>query len=358
MGGIRPSLALLALLLALPRPALGDDAGSEAERLIRRGIELRKAHDDPGAVPLFQKAYDLIQSPRAAGQLGLAEQALGRWEEAEQHVREALQADGDAWVAKNHATLAGALGVIEGHLGRVEVIGDPEGAEVLVNGRTVGHLPLPEAVAVSAGSVDIELHAPGYESAQRTITVGAAQYQRVVLRLAKAAEPVGAVDTPPAAPAGDASRAPEPTAPPPMPAGKIQARPVTEGRSTARTALDWTVAGLALGSLAVGVTFTFIERKNVSAFDSYKDCANDNGTAVVRGTMIAKPACQPALDDYVLDEKVAVAGYVGAGVFALTWLILQLTGPPPAAPNGERALVLPPCAPSAARVGLACAWTF
>jgi hypothetical protein len=58
--------------------------------LIRRGIELRKAHDDPGAVPYFQKAYDLVHTPRAARQPGLAEQALGRWEDAEQHVREAL----------------------------------------------------------------------------------------------------------------------------------------------------------------------------------------------------------------------------------------------------------------------------
>ncbi len=359
MGGIRPGLALLGLLLlALPRPALADEAGSEAERLIRRGIELRKAHDDPGAVPLFQKAYDLVHSPRAAGQLGLAEQALGRWEEAEQHVREALHADGDAWVAKNHATLADALGLIEGHLARVEVIGGPEGAEVLVNGRTVGHLPLPEAVAVSAGGVDIELQAPGYEPAQRTISVGAGQYQRVVLRLAKSAEPAGAVDTPRVAAAVDAPRAAEPTAPPPVAAGRIQARPVTEGPSTARTALKWTVAGLALGSLAVGVTFTFIQRKNVAAFDSYKDCANDGGTAVIRGTTIAKAACQPALDDYLLDEKVAIAGYVGAGVFALTWLVLQLTEPAPAASTGERALALPPCAPSPGRVGLACAWTF
>ena len=55
-------------------------------RLIRHGIELRKVHDDEGAAREFQKAYDQVHTPRAAGQLGLAEQALGRWEDAERHV--------------------------------------------------------------------------------------------------------------------------------------------------------------------------------------------------------------------------------------------------------------------------------
>ena len=99
-------------------------------------------HDDEGAAREFQKAYDQVHTPRAAGQLGLAEQALGRWEDAERHVGEALHATGDAWVVKNRAILDEALGAIQGHLARVEVIGDPDGADVSVNGRLVGKLPL------------------------------------------------------------------------------------------------------------------------------------------------------------------------------------------------------------------------
>ena len=179
--------AVVAVVAAQPL-AVGAGTSNDADSLIRHGIELRKAHDDEGAAREFQKAYDQVHTPRAAGQLGLAEQALGRWEDAERHVGEALHATGDAWVVKNRAILDEALGAIQGHLARIEVIGDPEGADVSVNGRVVGKLPLQEAVRVSAGEVEVELHAPGYVPMQRTLTIVGGQYQRLVLHLAK--EPV------------------------------------------------------------------------------------------------------------------------------------------------------------------------
>src|SRR6478609_9704495 len=148
MSPRKVAVLILGLGALATRPTRADDRDRESDRLIRHGIELRKALDDEAAALEFQKAYDLIHTPRAAGQLGLAEQALGRWEDAEHHIREAMQASGDPWIVKNQAVLADALGIIQGHLGRVEVMGDPEGADVSVNGRKVGKLPLAEAVPV------------------------------------------------------------------------------------------------------------------------------------------------------------------------------------------------------------------
>lgn len=347
------------LLLGLPRVAAASDPGAEAEQLIRRGIELRKAHEDERALREFQKAYGLTRTPRAAGQLGLAEQAVGRWEEAEQHVREALDAPNDPWVTKYHQSLVDAMGVIQRHLGRVEIIGEPEGAEVSVNGRAVGRLPLADPIAVSAGEVDIEVRAPGYEAGQRTVNIVAGQYQRVVLRLSKTPQPVAANPEPPAiaqvdSPPREPAREPTLVQPTPQPP-----KPAVEDRSTPRTVLKWTAAGLSVAGLAVGVTFTIIQGRNVSAFDASGNCANNNGTAVFKGTNTPMPMCQDALDKSILDTKLAVAGYVGAGVFAATWLILQLTEPSPAAAPSERALARPLCAPVAGRAtGLACALRF
>jgi hypothetical protein len=352
----RLAVAVLAAAVAIALPARADETPREADKLIRHGIELRKAHDDEGALREFQKAYELEHTPRVLGHLGLAEQALGRWEDAERHVREALQSWNDPWVAKNRATLSDALGIIQSHLGRVEVIGDPAGAEVSVNGRTVGKLPLPDAIPVSAGEVDVELRAPGYHRLQRTLTIVAGQYQRVVLRLAKEAPPPLA-----AQPSAVPTVAPPESGPPPapvMPLKKVMAPPVRQGPSAGRAALKWTAAGLAVVGLGVGVAFTIIQAKNVSAFDSYKVCADDNGRAVIAGTTTPAPQCQPALDDYRLDTKLAIAGYVGAGVFALTWLVLQLTDPAATSGAGDEALATPVCAPSGAGLGLACALRF
>ena len=111
--GVALGAAVLAALVAQSRVA-GAETTDDAEKLIRHGIELRKAHDDEGAARAFQQAYDQVHTPRAAGQLGLAEQALGRWEDAERHVGEALRTGGDPWVAKNRATLDEALGIDPG----------------------------------------------------------------------------------------------------------------------------------------------------------------------------------------------------------------------------------------------------
>ena len=76
-------------------------AGDEEDALIRRAIELRKQGNDRGALEELQRAYGIAQSPRAAAQLGFAEQAVGIWLQAEEHVREALGEPGDKWIRKN-----------------------------------------------------------------------------------------------------------------------------------------------------------------------------------------------------------------------------------------------------------------
>ena len=355
--------ALLIAGLDLPR-ANGAGSNDDAEKLIRHGIQLRKTHDDESAAREFQKAYDLVHTPRAAGQLGLAEQALGRWEDAERHVGEALRATDDAWVTKNQTSLAGALGIIQGHLGRIEVTGDPEGAEVSVNGRPAGRLPLADAVAVSAGEVDVDLRAPGYVPAQRTLTIVAGQYQRLVMHLAKEnAGPVGASEQPKpvggeSGGAGGTSVAPG-SAVAPGPIRSVD--PV--GPSAARTVVKWSAAGAAGLGLVVGVVATILHSQNVSAFDNNPaNCGDDNGKAFINGTKPPVPgpaSCQNSLDAYRSDKTWEIVGYVGAGAFAVTWLVLQLTeGSSPSPMSVEHAWAMPLCAPSSAGLGLSCVTRF
>lgn len=325
------------------RSARADDGQAQADKLIRHGIELRRRYDDEAAVREFQKAYDLVHTPRAAAQLGLAEQALGRWEDAERHVDESLHAGSDAWVAKNRATLEEALGTIQAHLGRIEVIGDPAGAEVSVNGRSVGALPIADPIKVSAGQVDVEMHAPGYVAAQRTLTIVGGQYQRVVIHLAKEGPP---------------PEEPKPAANPeasPAPAAPAPAAP-DEAPSSTRLALKWTAAGLAGAGLVTGVVFTILHQQNVSDFNG--SCTVVNGTGA---DLMGRPSssCADKYRTNQTDQKVFIAGYVAAGVFAATWLVLQLTEPSsPAGTTVEHALRGPVCAPAFSGAGLSCAVRF
>lgn len=332
---------VLVLATAIARPAAAEDDASAADKLIHRGVELRRVHDDDGAQREFEKAYQLVHTPHAAGQLGLAEQALGRWEDAELHLSEAIRTAGDPWVAKNRAVLDQALVTIQAHLGRIEVIGDPEGAAVSLNGRAVGKLPLAQPVRVSAGQVDVEMHAVGYLPVQRTVSIVGGQYQRVVIRLAKAeiAEPKATV-----APAATA------TAPEPASGGPA---PVTASSNT-RPILKWTAAGLAGATLVTGVVFTLVHSSAVSSFEKSCRTLNDTGVDLMGQP---SPSCNDKYRTNKHEQYAFIASYAAAGLFTATWLVLQLTEPSAGSP-AEHASRGPACAPSVSGIGVSCALRF
>ncbi|SRR6266540_195171 len=333
-------------------PAFAEDKQGEAEKLIRRGVELRRAHDDDAAAREFQKAYDLAPTPRAAGQLGLAKQALGLWEEAERFLGEALRAPNDAWVGKNKAVLDESMDRIQEHLGRVEVIGDPDGAEVTVNGRRVGKLPLGQAVRVAAGDVDVNVSAPGYSPAQRTVSLSAGQYQRVVIHLAKvesatASSPASVAPSPPSSPS---------LSPSPSPSTSLVADESASGPSGTRVALKWTAAGLAAAGVVTGIVGVVMHSHGVSEFDSR--CRDDHGQGVVFPEGTADTNCQSQLESNQRDQKIFIVGFVAGGAFAVTWLALLLTEPTPGTRTVRETARRPLCAPTLGTVGLSCAGYF
>jgi len=344
--------------------AFANDAADEAEKLVRHGIELRRHRDDEAAARDFQQAYKLYASPRTAAQLGLAKQALGLWEEAEHYVAEALRTGAsDSWVSKHRGVLDEALGTIQKHLGRIEVIGDPEGAEVAMNGRRVGKLPLAEPVRVSEGSVDIDVRAAGYASAQRTITLVGGQYQRVVFHLTKVGTATAEVakvaprrtepttDSVASDRAVDAPGQPRPAAI----AAERAGRGTDGGPSTQRIFLKWTAAGLALGGLVTGVVGTALHSSNVDKFNGR--CWNDGGRGVLSdGTPDTE--CQALLQTFRGDRTVAIVGFAVAGALTGAWLALVLTEPSGSTGTREQAAHRPFCGPNVTGLGLSCAARF
>src|SRR5688572_17737468 len=73
-------------------------AQSEADKLIDQGVDLREQGKDVDALEKFKRAYELSKSARALAQMALAQQALGRWLEAEASLQKALEAKNDKWI--------------------------------------------------------------------------------------------------------------------------------------------------------------------------------------------------------------------------------------------------------------------
>src|SRR6185295_13979713 len=187
--------ALLVLGVALPaRPARAGDS-AEAEALIRQGVELRAQKKDERALPLFEKAYQVSRSPRTAGQLGLVEMALGYFVDAEKYLGEAIASPDHPWVAKNLATLKAQLAAAKGQIGELFIVGEPNGAEVWVNGKQVGKLPLSAPIRLDKGRVDVQVRAAGYATSSDTVVMVGGKREDRSYRLAR--EAVAAPVAPP-----------------------------------------------------------------------------------------------------------------------------------------------------------------
>src|SRR5688572_6506463 len=139
-------------------------ASPEVEALVQQGIELRRTGRDPEALAAFQAAVEREPSFRNKLHLAAAHQALGHWQEADSLLREALRADDDPYVRRHRATLERAAEFVGRRMGNLDVQGGPEGAEVRVNGKLQGTLPLAAPLRVPVGSYTLEVRLDGYYS--------------------------------------------------------------------------------------------------------------------------------------------------------------------------------------------------
>src|SRR4051812_29479648 len=177
------ALAIAFAGLALPRIVRAEEPVAEDEVHVRRGVELRTAGMNREALAEFEEAYALHATPRTAAQIALAQQALGAWLEAERGLLEALRSPEDPWIQRFRSALDAALVTVQTHLGWLLVESNVDGAELRVDGALVATLPLREPVRALAGSATIEVSAPGYVTARRTIDVGSNGRSRESVRL-------------------------------------------------------------------------------------------------------------------------------------------------------------------------------
>jgi len=154
-----------------------------AEDLIREGVALRREGEDDAALEKFESAYALHPTPRGKAQIGLAEAALGRWVIAEAHLEEALAAESDPWITQARPTLERTLQTVRQRLGSIEVLGGVPGAEVRLDGRPVGTLPLDAPIRVVAGTVTLVVDHPDHYPVERRVVVPRARLTRETVQL-------------------------------------------------------------------------------------------------------------------------------------------------------------------------------
>lgn len=322
------------VVLALALASFAAHAQTQTEgvdALLHEGVELRRGHRDLEALAVFRRAYDQSRGPRALAQMALAEQALGRWVEAEAHLLAALAAP-DPWIARSRVTLEAALAAIGRHLGGLWVEGGVPGAEVLLDGERIAVLPLTEPVRVVAGSLTLAVQAPGYATVTRHVIVPPGGAAREEVRLARLAE--GSAQ-------GSGMAA---ASPPRVPA----TQPDAAAPGGTQRALAWAAGTGAIAGVGVGLTFLLLREGDVSAF-------NDSSCPPMSNPM--QPGnCAAMLDAVRADETVAIAGFLAGGALTVTSILLFATAPPRS--RGRERTAWLGCARGPGTVGVTCGGRF
>jgi hypothetical protein len=332
---------LAMVIIAKSTPARADAA--EVEALIAKGNELRRAGTPGPALPYFQKAYELARTPRTTGQLGLAELAAGYPVEAEAHLSMALQTPDDPSIVKYQQILADALTLARHQIGELSIEGSPAGADVIVNGRSVGALPLPIAIKLPARNAEIIVRASGYSERHEMMPIAGGQRHSLTVRLlpiAKPVEPEPTVVVAPPAPPAAAPPVPAPAAPAPTVVEARAAAPTASG-SGMRTAA-WVTGGGAVVALGGGVALHFAARTNSARF---------NASCATQPHPLETESCRDTNDAWQFDKLFSLVGYAAGGALAVTSAVLFWTSRP--APSHASAQAHFRCAPTPTGVGCA-----
>jgi tetratricopeptide (TPR) repeat protein len=282
-------------------------AAAEADALILQGLKLREQGQDAQALELFERAQELAPTPRALAQRALAEQALGDWVQADVHLREALAAGGDPWIAQHRVALDGALAVIGDHLGQLQINGGLDGAELRLDGQLVGRLPLLAPLRVVVGRPLLEVTLPGHYPVRREITIKAGSLSTESIELAKV----------PAQPPAASTRVEQSAAM----AGAEQTASDQRKGGGLPPAVFWSAAGVTavVGGVALWSGLNTVAKND--AYENYADPErNPSATSeeTERGFEAARSA-QTRTNVLLAGTAVAAAATLAIGLFFTDW---------------------------------------
>jgi Tetratricopeptide repeat/PEGA domain len=269
---------------------------TDIDAIVQHGIELRRAARDVEALAEFTRALALEPgSTRVRIHLAATYQALGQWPQADDYLDGVLKETDDAYVERHRARLLRAQFFVREHLGELGVIGQPAGAEVLVNGQRIGTLPMSRPVRLPVGSYVLEARMEGYYSASRPIALTNRSPLRESLELTP--RDVATDTSTPGAPGVDRSFG-------------------------SPRWLTWTLAGVGAGAAVGSVVAWSLREKHADRWNSATCLEADRRRGEV---------CPAELDAGRDAERVAYVTSVSAGLLlggALTsWLLEAPTGP-------------------------------
>jgi hypothetical protein len=334
-------------MAAIGRSEIARADVAEVEALIAKGNDLRRAGTPGPALPYFQKAYELARTPRTTAQLGLGELAAGYPVEAADHLEAALQSPKDPSILKYRQMLADALAMARSQIGELTIKGDPAGAEIAIDGRAVGVLPLASPLKLPARKVEVVLRAPGYEARRELVVIAGGQSHVLTLNLDRIKK--AAAEAPRLTIEADSPVAR--TAPLTARGGGIDKGRTEQGFIPLLHTAAWIAGGAAVAAATGGLALNLAARSKSSDFN--RSCRNGPmGVMPLEGATLAE--CEDHANAWRSYRRWSLLGYVSAATLAVTSGVFFAVSRPGSPATDSRAHFA--CAP--AIIGLSCQGLF
>jgi hypothetical protein len=244
LGGIAVTGPALAQAAGTPPEA---DVSAQAAVLYEAGAKAFEANRLEEARAFFLAALRLKNHWQIAGNLGSIEFSMDRRRDAAEHLDFALRTAGDSISAQDRQKMQELLDKARTSIGSLSISVDVPGAEVLVDGRSVGKAPFTGPIYVEPGARLIEARREGYAVQQARREIGAGALAQVALHLERLPE------------ASSGHGRTDPLAP------RATSSDVMKGPNKAVLVVGTVVTGLAVG--AGVVANGFVTRKEAEASD-------------------------------------------------------------------------------------------
>ncbi len=166
----------------------------QADDLFLKGKALLKEGKKQEALAAYRAAFNLRKSYDVAGNLGSLELDLGLHRDAAEHIAYALSHYAASGTTQDQLAKAKQrFETARKEVCVVHVAVSVEGAEVFVDGVSIGRAPIAEDVFVDAGARKIEARFPGYVTATKSVDAKKGGTEEVKLDLAPVPAPTATV---------------------------------------------------------------------------------------------------------------------------------------------------------------------
>jgi PEGA domain len=168
------------------RPAKPNPEQSEADRHFKSGVTLYKEAKYAEALAEFERAYEIAPHPLVLYNIAGCHRELSHYAESVKYSRRFLE-EGKGVVPKSRLETARTeLDAVLARIARVSVsVEGSEGAELLLDGESLGTMPLEMPLVLAPGEHRLVARAEGYRDAERTLRTASGDEVDVALTLTR-----------------------------------------------------------------------------------------------------------------------------------------------------------------------------